>query len=150
MLSVCRAPSTWEKPGEQCCWSTWHEQRGLFSVWAPKAVIRERWCHTGIGLCIPSLWQMWTASYFGLQGSWDNLHKLICFMNNYRLINEKDWKLFRFLKFAKLYRIPIPSCYNFHESPVWFRQRCYPADGFSVYLTFASLHPDEWLLPQFF
>lgn len=150
MLCVYRAPNTWENRGEQCCWSTWQEQRGLLSVWAPKAVIHEQWCHTGIGLCFPSLWQMWTASYSGLQCSWDNLHKLICFMENYRLINENDWKWFRFFEFTKLYRIPVLSFDNFHESPAWFRQRYCPADGFSVYLTFVSLHPDEWLLPQFF
>lgn len=41
------------------------------------------------------------------------------------------------------------NCY-FCESPAWFRQWCCPAVGFSAYQTFVSLHPDEWLLPQFF
>lgn len=108
--AVCvQVSQYWENPGEQCCWSTWHEQRGLFSVWAPKAVVHEHWCHTGIGLCFPSLWQMWTASYFGLQCSWDNLHKLMCFMNNFRLINENYFRLFRLFKFPKPYR--PKSCY---------------------------------------
>lgn len=69
MLPIYRAPCTRENAGEQYCSSTWNEQRDLFSVRALNTVRSEEWCHIGTGLCFLSLWQMWMASYFGLQCS---------------------------------------------------------------------------------
>lgn len=108
-------------------------------------------CHVGTSLCFPSLWQMWKACYFGAQYNWDNLRKLIGFMNIYGLVNEKDWS---YLHFQSLLNCMwIPALYfnkDFCKPPAWFRQWYCPAVGFSAYQAFVPLHPDEWLLPQFF
>lgn len=101
-------------------------------------------------LCYPPLSQTWMVFYFIFQCSRDDLHKLMFFMNICQVINKNS--LIYISKVVLNCMGILILCFNCYvcESPVWFRQWCCPAVGFGAYQAFVSLHPDEWLLPQFF